>query len=240
MMAQLLVRFGLPWLIFAAAAYALYWAMTDDEYLAPVRVGTRVLQTPPPVERQAGTAGQAGDGAGSPRWAAMPEAASVKAHEAHGFSPPVVPARVEAHAGSRSRAITSRATADIPAQERATTAVRQSGLQATTLALQSSSPRTRHRALARSLEQELSVPLHLLQHMASSDSDREVRVLAMSAFAHSPQADPAVARTIVQSALADPEESIRTHAKDILEELDLAARPNEEAPQLSQSDTAVQ
>ena len=91
-------------------------------------------------------------------------------------------------------------------------------------------PAVRYRALVHGLNLQLALPEHTLVQLAGADANRDTRLLALSAIARGAVENPAAARTAVQLALQDRDPAVREQAKDVQEQLDLAAMPNEGLP----------
>ena len=215
-MNPLFVRFGLPWLIFGSAIFALYWAIFCSEgmaYFDPVveisrqassarsSIGANVIPSKP---RQARTEQVAERSTGDVASTTL----TLMARKATQDLPPTATSKIVASD-----------TPPISADNIRTS-------------LQDTSPANRLRALKESDEQGLPVPAHDLQQMAMSDRDAQVRRLAMTKFAQDPEADPSMVRVVAEAALRDGDAAIQAHARDMLEQLTQASRFNDEAPHI--------
>jgi len=93
-------------------------------------------------------------------------------------------------------------------------------------ALASTDPRLRRQALSRSLDLGVALPEGMLQQLAA-DADPAARRLALTALAREPALQSPVARSAAQGALQDGDPAVREQAKDMLEQMDLAALPSD-------------
>ena len=98
-------------------------------------------------------------------------------------------------------------------------------------ALQDRDPNVRYRALAESSSQGVSVPSQTLRQMAMSDNDSAVRILAMSLFAQDPEMNVGEIKAMAEAGLRDGDVTVNAHARELLEQIENAARSNDEAPQ---------
>ncbi|MCW7538813.1 hypothetical protein OOT46_13275 [Aquabacterium sp. A7-Y] len=95
----------------------------------------------------------------------------------------------------------------------------------------STDPRVRQRALDRSLTQQMPLPPAALHRLATEDPDAGVRTLAVTALTHGPQAPAVAVHAALQRALQDQDAALRERAKELLEQFEMAALPNEATPQ---------
>ncbi|MEO6022766.1 MAG: hypothetical protein ABIP64_06570 [Burkholderiales bacterium] len=91
-------------------------------------------------------------------------------------------------------------------------------------ALQSRDPHERLRALSASFSQQVPLPAYRLHQLANTDADPHMRLLAMTAFARDPNADPSMLIAMSSVALRDSDAAIKALAKDLLNRLDRATR----------------
>lgn len=96
--------------------------------------------------------------------------------------------------------------------------------------LASPDPALRRQALATSFALQTALPEHALLQTTRADPESDLRRVALQALARHPSADAAVVRTAVQAALADRDADVRGVARELLEQLDLAALPAESVP----------
>jgi hypothetical protein len=94
-------------------------------------------------------------------------------------------------------------------------------------ALQDHDPTVRYRALAKSFDQQLILPPYILQQMVSAEADADVRALALLALAQNPATDTALLRSTASAASRDWDPKVRERGKDLLQQLDEAARATE-------------
>lgn len=202
-MQQLLIRFGLPWIIFGLSIYALFWNIWYGEFAITA----------------------------APNAAITASAAIAPADKRRGEIKPVAPEQenqVIARAPTTdavAETITLPAEPSIPAQR----AIPADPVDA----LQASDASARLNALSEIDAQGIAVPAHTLQQMATSDPDPSVRTLALTKYAQDPSVDPAMVQAAAETAARDNDPSISAHAQEILEQLAQATRSNDEVqPQL--------
>jgi hypothetical protein len=94
-------------------------------------------------------------------------------------------------------------------------------------ALQDGDPTVRYRALAKSFDQQLILPPYILQQMVSAEADADVRALALVALAQNPATDTALLRSTASAASRDWDPKVRERGKELLHQLEGAARPTE-------------
>ena len=229
-MNRMLVRFGLPWLIFGSAIYALYWTVLHGESA----VSITPTEGPPKHSSHTQRAGRSDTILISPihhagfQTRSQPNSGTavkstgvpVTAAEQHPLAP--VPRRVDAPDKSTAEQDSQGIASDIH------------------VALQDPDPTSRYRALQESGARGVIVPAHILQQMATSDRDAPVRILAMTMFAQDPEVDLAMVKAVAEAGLRDSDVTVNAHARDMLEQLDRASRSNDEAPQLLPGDPTVE
>jgi len=88
----------------------------------------------------------------------------------------------------------------------------------------------RRRALARSLALRVALPQPSLQQLAGFDQDPRIRLLALQLLSQEPAAAAPALRMAVQRALQDADDGVRSQARDLMEQLDLAALPSDALP----------
>ena len=88
-------------------------------------------------------------------------------------------------------------------------------------ALRDDSDLVRTRALDRALNSDLDIPQETLAGLALNDRSVNVRFLALDALSDDPNS-----RWVAERALQDPDEYIRSMARDILRQLDAAGEPS--------------
>ena len=225
-MNPLLVRFGLPWLIFGSAVFALYWAIFHGEsmaYFEPIAEISRPSSSTQPAIRTHTI----------PTRPRQSRAEEVAEQHTTGLLP--TPSHI---------------AAEIPTQKLplpVTPRVDASGLDATAkslpeqapilagniqAALQDPNPMQRLRALQESDAQGIPVPSHELRQMAMSDRDVQVRLMAMTKFSQDPEVDPSSVKAVAEAGARDGDPSIQAYARDLLEQLSQASRFNDEATQV--------
>jgi hypothetical protein len=205
-MDQLLVRFGLPWIIFSSALYALYWVVVYGESVSRIAPSASVaIQTSNAPEAVAPTAIHST----GHRNRAIPAGPLTS-------NPPPDPAPVQAPTSAREKYV-------VPPQP--TRADPLTGLQ-------DADPNNRFNALTEIDAQGLTIPAHTLQQLATSDPDPSVRILAMTKYAQDPLVDPAMVRAAVEVGVRDSDATVRAQARDLLLQLEQSVRSNDELPQL--------
>jgi hypothetical protein len=228
-MDRLFVRFGLPWLIFGSAIFALYWTIWHGDSALSV--------TPPADFVQRSSQSQpakhsvnvlAGETARAPSRASNSSIAtnatpSIGASVTMREQPQPVSAPVAVEVVEKSPAAYAPPTTEATIQQ----------------ALHDVDPKIRYHALAESEAQGIAVPAPTLQQMATSDRDPGVRVMAMIKFSQDPSVDPAMVRAVAEAGLRAGNAAVSDHARDMLVMLDQAARSNDEIPELQPED-AVQ
>lgn len=216
-MRQLFFRFGLPWLIFSSAIYALYWnVLYGESAISTATVAPRAFDAPPRARPFAIKVNAEKSVAVAPRNIGIPSALTVAPVDA----PP--PASTQAGAPQIALNAAPNSESNI------------------LFALKNSDPDIRYRALADSDAQGLALPAHELQQLASSDPDARVRILAMNKFSQDPDVEPALVKSVAEAALHDTDSTISAHAREMLEQLNQASRANEEMAQLTPEDAPVE
>lgn len=229
-MNRMFIRFGLPWLIFGSAIFALYWTIWHGEsavsYTPTADFAQHSSKTQPARHASAirtskdNRAQFATSNQPISSEAATPINAPVTGHAQQ--TPAPVPRRVD---------LPEKSTAEQNPQTIETNLHQ---------ALQDVDPRIRYHALAQSDAQGMAASAHTLQQLATSDRDPAVRVLAMTKFSQDPAIDPAMVRAVAEAGLRDSDATVRAHAREMLEQLDQASRSNDEPPQLLSDDATVQ
>jgi hypothetical protein len=225
-MDRLFVRFGLPWLIFGSAIFALYWTICHGESELSIDPPQDFVQhTSEP--RPARTSIIEHHGERERPLASMGQP-SMLADVTAATDTSVIQRRQRTPETEQRVAPTSPAAYAPPTTE---ATIQQ--------ALQDVDPRIRYHALAESEAQGVAVPAPTLQQMATSDRDPGVRVMAMIKFSQDPSVDPAMVRAVAEAGLRAGNAAVSDHARDMLVMLDQAARSNDEIPELQPED-AVQ
>lgn len=220
-MKQLFVRFGLPWLIFGSAIYALYWnVLYGESAMSTAKVAPRIFDVQPSNPPRTIKVGAEKSNTRLLRTADVASA-------------PTSPIPVAPVEGS------TQASTQVSAPQTATsiTPTSESNI---LFALKNSDSNIRYRALADSDAQGIALPAHELQQLASSDRDPLVRILAMNKFSQDPDVEPALVRSVAEAALRDSDSAISAHAREMLEQLNQASRANEEIAQMMPEDTPVE
>jgi hypothetical protein len=217
-MKQLFFRFGLPWLIFGSAIFALCWnVLYGESAISSAKVAPRIFdvqpRNPPPTIK----VGTEKSNIASPRNTEVPRAPT-----------PLIPIEVSAQAPTQVSA---------PQTAMSVSPNSESNI---LLALKNSDSNIRYRALADSDAQGIVLPAHELQQLASSDRDPLVRILAMNKFSQDPDVEPALVKSVAEAALRDADSAISAHAREMLEQLNQASRANEEIAQMMPEDTPVE
>jgi hypothetical protein len=226
-MNPLFVRFGLPWLIFGSAIFALYWTIWHGDgaqtTTPPVDLIKHSAETQP-VRNSIDVLNSKTDRAPS-HTSSLPNATE--------------PAPTSgASAAKREQPMPAPPTSAVESVAKAA-ATRASQSSETNIqqALQDVDPRIRYHALAESDAQGIAVPAPTLQQMATSDRDPTVRVMAMIKFSQDPSIHPAMVRAVAEAGLRDGNAAVSAHAREMLALLDQAARSNDEVLQLLPEDT---
>ena len=214
-MKQLFVRFGLPWLIFGSAIYALYWNVLYGESAATTTiVAPRTFELSP---------------------SGRPYARSASAEETVAIS-----TNIEVSNLPVTTKVVAPVTAPPPSAPPLTTVGSPTSESNILLALKDPDPKIRYRALADSDAQGTALPAHVVQQLATSDRDPLVRILAMNKFSQDPEVEPAWVKSVAEAAFRDPDSAISAHARELLEQLNQASRANEEMAQLMPDDAPVE
>lgn len=215
-MNPLFVRFGLPWLIFGSALYALYWNVLNGERAYSTTPIARV--EPSTVHsRVANTSIVAARNESRPMRQKIVVSAAIN-------SQPMEPERQST-------------VSNVP-----TPAAIQPPLAAPDVmsSLQDPDPSVRLQALAESEAQGIVVPVHTLQQMATTDRDAAVRIQAMTKYAQDPSVHPALVMAAAEAGLRDGDAMVRAHAQEILEQMNQATRSNDELPAWVPNDAPVE
>jgi hypothetical protein len=222
-MNPIFIRFGLPWLIFGSAVFALYWAIFQGEnaiVYEPAMTAARQITPVPPAKRA------------TDMLATKTDSTSFTA----GRSPGASEATSETPPERRIPAITPNvAEASKPPPAAKAELTTETNIQQ---ALQDVDPKIRYHALAESEAQGIAVPAHMLQQLATSDGDPTIRVLAMTKYSQDSTIDPALVRAVAEAGLRDRDASVSAHASEMLEQLNQASGFNDETPQLLPQDAA--
>jgi hypothetical protein len=211
-MKQLFVRFGLPWMIFSSAIYALYWnVLYGETSTSIVKVAPRTFDAPP---------------------SGHPYAIKTNIEKPIGVSTNIEVSNAP---------VTTNVVAPVASPPPPITTVGSPTSESNILlALKDADPNTRYRALAESDTQGIALPAHVVQQLATSDRDPLVRILAMNKFSQYPEVEPALVKSVAEAALRDTDSTISAHAREMLEQLNQASRANEENAQLVPDDAPVE
>lgn len=228
-MNAMFVRFGLPWLIFGSALYALYWTISNGE--------SALSYTP--AERSAKHSSEA-----RPARHSAATSTTKTNHTAIQTSGQLVPDKSITPTAAPATRHEQRTLTPIPRnfelKRKVTTQDPQTNESNIHAALQDVDPSIRYHALAESDAQGIHLPAHTLQQMATSDRASPVRILAMTKFAQDPEIEPALVKAVVEAGLRDRDVVVNAHAHAMLEQLDRASRSNDDAPQLLPDDPTVE
>lgn len=229
-MNRIFARFGLPWLVFGSAVYALYWTVWHGEsavsFTPTEDFAQQSPETRPPGQSATVLTSKINHAAFQTSsqpvsgQAVTPAIAPVTGYERQMLTP--VPHSVDVPEKSTAEQDPRMIAGNIH------------------LALQDPDPSSRYRALAESGAQGVTVPAHTLQQMATSDRDSSVRILAMTQFAQDPEIDLAMVKAVAEAGLRDSDLTVNAHARAMLEQLDRASRSNDEAPQFLPGDPVVE
>lgn len=213
-MNRLFVRFGLPWLICGSVVYALYWVVLYGESISTMTPSASFTkQTSNTQETVRPTAIHLTE---------YRNRVGAGGAVAHKQPPHVAPLQIATRAAKKYVALPQPTLAD------------------PLMGLQDVNPNNRIKALAESDAQGLTIPAHTLQQLATSDRDPAVRILAMTKYAQDPLVNPAMVRATVEAGVRDGDPTVSAQARELLEQLEQAARSNEEMPQLLAHEMPVQ
>jgi len=96
--------------------------------------------------------------------------------------------------------------------------------------LLSAVPADRLNSLSESIDTQIELPEPALLQLAGTDPNPLARRLALIAIGRTPPSNSPAARTAAHMALQDADQTVREQAKDLLEQLDMAALPDGALP----------
>lgn len=202
----LFVRFGLPWLIFGSALYALVWNVRFGEH-------GYVDRSTPAASARTVDVPIANDAPKIVRDVVKPQSVVLATNATVAVSiSDSQPANEPLPTLNPPRALPQTHSTDQAA------------------GLQDADPAVRFHTLNDMEAQGIALPAHTWQQMATTDRDPAIRALALTKYAQDSSVDPAMAKAAAQVGLQDIDPAVSAQAAQILEQLDQATRSNDELP----------
>ena len=229
-MNPMFVRFGLPWLIFGSAVFALHWNIWHDESEAsftPTEDSVKHVSRAQSIGRSHNLSID------------KSHHVAVQSNSQPVSSSPVT--SINTAVAAPKQLTLAPVLPNVGMPERVTTnQAPLIGANNIYFALQDADPNSRYQALQESDAQGIVVSAHVLHQMATSDRDSRVRIMAMTKFAQDAEMDPSMVRAVAEAGLRDGDAMVSAHARDMLEQLDSESRSNDEVQPSLPPDEVVQ